>query len=47
MPMKDEPTSALDPRAEHLAISRFKQLAAGNAAVFVTGCRGFWNEIRR
>ncbi|WP_327324277.1 ABC transporter ATP-binding protein/permease [Streptomyces sp. NBC_01210] len=34
--MLDEPTSAMDPRAEHLVISRFKELAAGKAAVFVT-----------
>ncbi|MFD7897239.1 ATP-binding cassette domain-containing protein [Streptomyces sp. NPDC059568] len=34
--MLDEPTSAMDPRAEHLVISRFKQLATGKAAVFVT-----------
>lgn len=33
--MLDEPTSAMDPRAEHLVISRFKELAAGKAAVFV------------
>ncbi|MEU1677128.1 ABC transporter ATP-binding protein [Streptomyces roseifaciens] len=32
----DEPTSAMDPRAEHTVISRFKELAAGRAAVFVT-----------
>ncbi|WP_431040499.1 ATP-binding cassette domain-containing protein [Streptomyces sp. P1-3] len=32
----DELTSAMDPRAEHLVISRFKELAAGKAAVFVT-----------
>ncbi|MFJ3906396.1 hypothetical protein [Streptomyces sp. NPDC090025] len=36
MLMLDEPTSAMDPRAEHLVISRFKDLAAGKAAVFVT-----------
>lgn len=36
MLMLDEPTSAMDPRAEHLVIRRFKQLAAGRAAVFVT-----------
>lgn len=36
MLMLDEPTSAMDPRAEHLVISRFKELAAGKAAVFVT-----------
>ncbi|GHI10323.1 ABC transporter ATP-binding protein [Streptomyces cellostaticus] len=36
MLMLDEPTSAMDPRAEHLVIRRFKQLAAGKAAVFVT-----------
>ncbi len=36
MLMLDEPTSAMDPRAEHLVISRFKELAAGRAAVFVT-----------
>ncbi|MFJ6889664.1 hypothetical protein ACIQRC_33115 [Streptomyces californicus] len=30
------PTSALDTRAEHLVIRRFKELAAGKAAVFVT-----------
>ncbi|MEV6332632.1 ATP-binding cassette domain-containing protein [Streptomyces sp. NPDC051909] len=34
--MLDEPTSAMDPRAEHLVIRRFKELAAGKAAVFVT-----------
>lgn len=34
--MLDEPTSAMDPRAEHLVISRFKELAEGKAAVFVT-----------
>ncbi len=34
--MLDEPTSAMDPRAEHLVIRRFKQLAEGKAAVFVT-----------
>ncbi|MEV0281224.1 ATP-binding cassette domain-containing protein [Streptomyces sp. NPDC050610] len=32
----DEPTSAMDPRAEHQVIRRFKELAAGRAAVFVT-----------
>ncbi|MFC6063950.1 ATP-binding cassette domain-containing protein [Streptomyces ochraceiscleroticus] len=32
----DEPTSAMDPRAEHQVISRFKELARGRAAVFVT-----------
>jgi len=36
MLMLDEPTSAMDPRAEHLVISRFKELAAGKAAIFVT-----------
>jgi ATP-binding cassette subfamily B protein len=36
MLMLDEPTSAMDPRAEHLVIRRFKELAAGKAAVFVT-----------
>ncbi|WP_409062468.1 ABC transporter ATP-binding protein [Streptomyces sp. SYP-A7185] len=36
MLMLDEPTSAMDPRAEHLVISRFKKLAAGKAALFVT-----------
>jgi ATP-binding cassette subfamily B protein len=36
MLMLDEPTSAMDARAEHLVIRRFKQLAAGKAAVFVT-----------
>lgn len=36
MLMLDEPTSAMDPRAEHLVIRRFKHLAAGKAAVFVT-----------
>ncbi|AQY20289.1 Lipid A export ATP-binding/permease protein MsbA [Streptomyces lydicus] len=36
MLMLDEPTSAMDPRAEHLVIRRFKQLAEGKAAVFVT-----------
>ncbi|MEU7043726.1 ABC transporter ATP-binding protein [Streptomyces varsoviensis] len=34
--MLDEPTSAMDPRAEHLVIRRFKELAMGKAAVFVT-----------
>ncbi|MFT9789134.1 ABC transporter ATP-binding protein [Streptomyces rhizosphaericola] len=34
--MLDEPTSAMDPRAEHLVIRRFKELAAGKAAMFVT-----------
>ncbi|MGW0708135.1 ABC transporter ATP-binding protein [Streptomyces sp. NPDC002643] len=34
--MLDEPTSAMDPRAEHLVIRRFKELAEGKAAVFVT-----------
>ncbi|MFI8930596.1 ATP-binding cassette domain-containing protein [Streptomyces sp. NPDC053474] len=34
--MLDEPTSAMDPRAEHLVIRRFKQLAEGKAALFVT-----------
>ncbi|PNG97469.1 hypothetical protein SMF913_13494 [Streptomyces malaysiensis] len=34
--MLDEPTSAMDPRAEHLVIGRFKQLAEGKAALFVT-----------
>ncbi|MFI0350981.1 ATP-binding cassette domain-containing protein [Actinomadura sp. 9N407] len=32
----DEPTSAMDPRAEHNVIRRFKALATGKAAVFVT-----------
>lgn len=32
----DEPTSAMDARAEHLVIRRFKELASGKAAVFVT-----------
>ncbi|MYY84391.1 MULTISPECIES: ATP-binding cassette domain-containing protein [unclassified Streptomyces] len=32
----DEPTSAMDPRAEHRVISRFKTLAEGRTAVFVT-----------
>ncbi|MCX4750380.1 ABC transporter ATP-binding protein/permease [Kitasatospora sp. NBC_01287] len=32
----DEPTSAMDPRAEHQVISRFKELAAGCVALFVT-----------
>ncbi|MFD0415445.1 ATP-binding cassette domain-containing protein [Streptomyces sp. NPDC127108] len=36
MLMLDEPTSAMDPRAEYLVIRRFKELAAGKAAVFVT-----------
>ncbi|WP_251061556.1 ABC transporter ATP-binding protein [Streptomyces sp. ISL-100] len=36
MLMLDEPTSAMDPRAEHTVIRRFKELAAGKAAVFVT-----------
>ncbi|MFG2578119.1 hypothetical protein [Streptomyces malaysiensis] len=36
MLMLDEPTSAMDPRAEHLVIGRFKQLAEGKAALFVT-----------
>lgn len=36
MLMLDEPTFAMDPRAEHLVISRFKELAAGKAAIFVT-----------
>ncbi|MFF1700001.1 ATP-binding cassette domain-containing protein [Streptomyces sp. NPDC058257] len=36
MLMLDEPTSAMDARAEHLVISRFKGLAEGRAAVFVT-----------
>jgi len=36
MLMLDEPTSAMDPRAEHLVISRFKKLAVGKAALFVT-----------
>ncbi|MFD9881241.1 ATP-binding cassette domain-containing protein [Streptomyces alboflavus] len=36
MLMLDEPTSAMDPRAEHLVIRRFKELAAGRTAVFVT-----------
>lgn len=36
MLMLDEPTSAMDPRAEHLVIRRFKELAAGKAALFVT-----------
>ncbi|MGW7068826.1 ATP-binding cassette domain-containing protein [Streptomyces sp. NPDC054855] len=36
MLMLDEPTSAMDARAEHLVISRFKGLAQGRAAVFVT-----------
>ncbi|KOT47281.1 endonuclease VII [Streptomyces rimosus subsp. rimosus] len=34
--MLDEPTSAMDPRAEHLVINRFKELAVGRTAVFVT-----------
>ncbi|MEU9780315.1 hypothetical protein AB0H92_04905 [Streptomyces phaeochromogenes] len=34
--MPDEPTSAMDPRAEYLVIRRFKELAAGRTAVFVT-----------
>ncbi|MEV0375729.1 hypothetical protein AB0I10_39345 [Streptomyces sp. NPDC050636] len=34
--MLDEPTSAMDSRAEHPVISRFKELAAGKTAVFVT-----------
>ncbi|KOU36460.1 endonuclease VII [Streptomyces sp. WM6378] len=36
MLMLDEPTSAMDPRAEYLVIRRFKELAAGKTAVFVT-----------
>ncbi|MFJ2768437.1 ABC transporter ATP-binding protein [Streptomyces sp. NPDC087300] len=36
MLMLDEPTSAMDPRAEYLVIRRFKELAAGRTAVFVT-----------
>ncbi|MCQ4213392.1 ABC transporter ATP-binding protein [Streptomyces longispororuber] len=36
MLMLDEPTSAMDARAEHKVISRFKQLAAGKTAIFVT-----------
>ncbi|MGP8296488.1 ATP-binding cassette domain-containing protein [Streptomyces inhibens] len=32
----DEPTSAMDPRAEHQVISRFKTLATGCIALFVT-----------
>ncbi|WP_369362687.1 ATP-binding cassette domain-containing protein [Streptomyces sp. CG4] len=36
MLMLDEPTPAMDPRAQHLVIRRFKQLAKGKAAVFVT-----------
>nr|WP_018547891.1 ATP-binding cassette domain-containing protein [Streptomyces sp. LaPpAH-108] len=36
MLMLDEPTSAMDPRAENLVIRRFRQLAEGKAAVFVT-----------
>ncbi|KUL48986.1 ABC transporter ATP-binding protein [Streptomyces sp. NRRL S-1521] len=36
MLMLDEPTSAMDARAEHKVISRFKALAHGKAAIFVT-----------
>ncbi|MFG3026164.1 hypothetical protein ACGFZQ_48080 [Streptomyces sp. NPDC048254] len=36
MLMLDEPTSAMDPRAEYLVIGRFKELAAGKTAIFVT-----------
>ncbi|MFC8662807.1 ATP-binding cassette domain-containing protein [Streptomyces sp. NPDC057199] len=36
MLMLDEPTSAMDPRAEYLVIRRFKELAAGKTAIFVT-----------
>ncbi|TGA99092.1 ATP-binding cassette domain-containing protein [Streptomyces sp. MZ04] len=36
MLMLDEPTSAMDPRAEYLVIRRFKELAVGKTAVFVT-----------
>ena len=36
MLMLDEPTSTMDPRAEYLVIRRFKELAAGRTAVFVT-----------
>ncbi|KOV57509.1 hypothetical protein ADL01_40320 [Streptomyces sp. NRRL WC-3618] len=36
MLMLDEPASAVEPRAEHLVISRFKKLAVGKAALFVT-----------
>ncbi|MEU6765541.1 hypothetical protein ABZ916_23840 [Streptomyces sp. NPDC046853] len=36
MLMPDELTSAMDARAEHRVISRFKGLADGRAAVFVT-----------
>ncbi|WP_306320147.1 MULTISPECIES: ABC transporter ATP-binding protein [unclassified Streptomyces] len=36
MLMLDEPTSAMDARAEHKVISRFKRLAVGKAALFVT-----------
>jgi len=36
MLMLDKPTSAMDPRAEYLVIRRFKELAAGRTAVFVT-----------
>ncbi|AVZ77768.1 hypothetical protein SLUN_32065 [Streptomyces lunaelactis] len=39
MLMLDEATSAMDPRAEHLVIRSFKELAASKAAVFV-GARG-------
>ncbi|MGW4914535.1 hypothetical protein [Streptomyces sp. NPDC004270] len=35
-PPRTEPTSAMDPRAEHLVIGRFKELAAGKIAIFVT-----------